>query len=273
MRLAVAGFHRSGTSLTAQILHEAGLFLGEEMLGAKESNPYGHFEDRQFLRMHRAVMRNQGPSWQNDEPYSYRLSAQQWRRMRQLARRRDLANADWGFKDPRVCFFLGPWKYIIPDLKVLVVYRDPGECVQSLESRQSSDFFDGDGASEDHLRFFTEPDHGLRLWDTYNRALLSFVSGHLDDCLVVPFSAIRSGEPLIEKVNARFGFSLPVVPTADVVDLEVSHRRRTPQRCFSADVARRVDETWRRFEEYAEATAPSLTTAGPAGPLTASGGA
>lgn len=50
--VGVAGFHRSGTSLLAQQLDGAGMHLGADGTGTNVSNTYGHFDDREFVRLH-----------------------------------------------------------------------------------------------------------------------------------------------------------------------------------------------------------------------------
>lgn len=257
-QLIVAGFHRSGTSLLAQLLHAGGLFLGDRLLGAAPSNPYGHFEDMEVLTLHRAILAAHedapGDAWQWDEPMAFHLSADHWDRMRKLVARRDTAHARWGFKDPRVCMFMGAWKYVMPDAKVVIVYRDPGECVRSMESRQSEEL--GEGVNvERNRRFFAEPDHGLKLWDSYNRALLAFAEAHVEDCLVLPFTALTVGFPVIERVNARLGLGLDPVDTDAVFDAQATSAREAAQRVHSEVVRRRVEETWARLESLSERTA------------------
>jgi hypothetical protein len=254
MQLVVAGFHRSGTSMLTQLLVEAGLFVGDDLLGAMPSNPYGHFEDREVLRLHRSILERHGDDWHWDSPFPFYIGPDHWRAMRQLIRRRELAHKNWGFKDPRVCLLLGAWKYLLPDARFVIIYRDPGECVRSLESRQAADYFAGKGPATDHLRFFREPDHGLRMWDTYNRALVSFARLHPADCLVLPFSRLAAGFPVVEEVNRRFGADLAVVPTTEVFDPGATGRRHAQQRVFSADVARRVEATWDELESLATET-------------------
>lgn len=252
MQLIVAGFHRSGTSLLGQLLLRAGLFLGDDLLGAMPSNPYGHAEDREFLRLHRAITESHGLGWQQDSAFGYYLAPDHWRRMRQLARRRDLAHAHWGFKDPRACLLLGAWKHVLPDARVLVLYRDPGECVRSLEARAARNVLRGTEGVADNRRFFTEPDHGLRLWDTYNRALLSFARAHRDDCLVLSFGRLVAGFPVTAELNRRFGADLAGTEVGAVLDADAAGRRTSPQRYFSDRVADRVAETWRGLEALAE---------------------
>lgn len=252
MQLIIAGFHRSGTSVLTQVLHAAGLFVGDELLGAGPTNPYGHFEDRAVLRLHRAILERHGDDWQWDAPAPFFVDRQHWRRMRGLVVRRELEHAAWGFKDPRVSLFLGHWKHVNPDAKVVVVYRDPGECVRSMESRSARSLFEEAGDPRRHGRFFTEPDHGLRVWDTYNRAVLAFVHAFPDDCLVLPFHAIPRGEEVVALVNDRLGFALDPAATAGVYDPAVTSRREAPQRVVHAETARRVTETWEALEALAE---------------------
>ena len=48
----VLGMHRSATSLSAMGLSRCNVHIGDNLLGADaNSNPYGHFEDRDFIRM------------------------------------------------------------------------------------------------------------------------------------------------------------------------------------------------------------------------------
>jgi len=252
--LIIAGFHRSGTSLLTQLLHAGGLFVGDRLLGAAESNPYGHFEDMEVLQLHRAILRAHGEDWQWDEPTAYHLSPAHWRRMRRFVAKRDVEHAHWGFKDPRVCLFMGAWKYVMPDAKVVVVYRDPGECVRSMESRQAEEMLRGLNVDR-NMRFFTEPDHGLKVWDSYNRALVAFAEMHVDDCLVLPFTSLTSDFPVMDRVNDRLGIGLEPVPTDAVFDAAVTSAREAPQRVHSPAVKARVEETWARLEALAERTA------------------
>ena len=53
---AIAGMHRSGTSLVAGLVRAAGLPMGEELVGASATNPHGHHEDRAFVALHDAAL-------------------------------------------------------------------------------------------------------------------------------------------------------------------------------------------------------------------------
>jgi hypothetical protein len=254
VQLIVVGFHRSGTSLTTQLVHAGGLFVGDDLLGAMPSNPYGHFEDKEVLELHRQVMDDHGVGWQVNEPQLFTLSPEQWSRMENFVARRDAHHNNWGFKDPRVCFFLGEWKYLMPDAKFLVVFRDPAECVRSMEARHGREYQQGSGDPDQHLRFFVEADHGLRLWDVHNRAISAFVASHLDDCLVVPFGLLERGLPLIRIINRRFGSKLREVPTEAVFDPEVTQARDAALWVHQRASGSRARRTWDDLMKLSERT-------------------
>lgn len=257
MQLVVVGFHRSGTSLLTQLLHSAGLFVGDDLLGARPSNPYGHFEDREVLELHRRILTDHGTNWQVDGPQLFHLDAVHWARMQALVARRDTSHRNWGFKDPRVCLFLGPWKHVMPDARFVMVYRDPAECVRSMQTRQAGDHFEQSGNSDHHLRFFREPDHGLALWDTHNRAMVAFARTHARDCLVVPFTHLQDGYPIVAAINRRFGGSLDEVPTEAVFDAGVATTRNSPQWSHDPGLAGRIHTTWDNLEDLTVRTEPA----------------
>jgi len=254
VQLIIAGFHRSGTSLLSQLLHSAGLFVGDRLLGARSSNPYGHFEDREVLRIHRGIMRRHGDTWHVDAPFGYHIGPDHWERMRELVIDRDTHHRNWGFKDPRVCLFMGAWKYVMPDAKCVIVYRDPGESVRSLEARLADEFNNDITRKRRDLPFFTQPDLGLRMWEAHNRALVSFAREYEDDCLVMPFTRLTENFPVVAHLNSRFGSDLDPVSTDTVFDPQVTSRRDAAQRVHDPVVQRRVEETWAALEELAART-------------------
>lgn len=251
-QLLVVGFHRSGTSLVGQLLHRAGLFLGDDLMGAKPSNPYGHFEDWEVVRFHDRLLSDHGDTWQVDSPRAYHVARRHWEWARDFVARREVEHGLWGFKDPRVCLFLPIWRHLLPDARFLVVFRDPAECVLSLERRHSSQMFEGEGAREQHLTFWTTPDHGLRMWDTYNRSVLAFVEANPDDCFVLPFRSLQEGFPVIDALNRRWDLGFEDIPTSAVFDPQATRGRDTNQSVHAAETAYRIERTWERLEGLVE---------------------
>lgn len=253
-QLIIAGFHRSGTSATAQLLHRAGLFLGYELLAALPSNPYGHFEDREVVGLHQGILADNARTWVVGEPLLPLVHDGRWARMRQMIERRNTEHALWGFKDPRACLFMAPWKYLMPDMKVLLVYRHFSETTYSLGQRHSSDLFLKRGQSYVHRRFWEEPDLALRMWLVHNKAMLGFARAYPEDTLAVSMDMIRDGFPVIWAVNQRWDLGLKDIPVAEVYDPRITVRRARRQAVSDRSLIERVGATWDALEELSRET-------------------
>ncbi len=248
-QLIIAGFHRSGTSATAQLLQRAGLFLGYELLDALPSNPYGHFEDREVVNFHSQLLADNDQTWMVGEPLLPMIGPQRWQRMRGMIEHRNSEHALWGFKDPRACLFLPAWKYLLPDARVLIVYRHFSATTRSLGQRHSSDLFQGRGSGPVHRRFFSDPDLALRMWLVHNKALLRFARAYPGDTLTVSVDMIRDGFPLCWALNHRWRLGLDDVPTGEVFDASVTTGRPTEKQPVSnRGLIGEVNATWVALE-------------------------
>lgn len=165
--VCVMGMSRSGTSLTARLLSQGGVYLGpeREMLWHRPSNADGHWENWPMMRLNEWLLRSRGGSWQAPPP----LPAG-WERSEALAAERCAARRYvertfggrglWGWKDPRNCL-TGPfWRQLIPDLRYVICLRNPLDVAASLERREGFDT----GAS-------------LRLWLEYLSAAFANTEG------------------------------------------------------------------------------------------------
>ena len=253
-QLIIAGFHRSGTSATAQLLQRAGLFLGYELLEALPSNPYGHFEDREIVTFHGQLLADNEQTWIVGEPLLPVIGPQRWQRMRGMIERRNSEHNLWGFKDPRACLFLMIWKYLMPDMKVLLVYRHFSESTHSLGRRHSSDLFLGIGNRQIHERFWRDPDLALRMWIEHNRVLLAFARAYPEDTLAVSMDMIRDGFPLLRVLEGRWHFGLEDVPLGEVYDPRIAARWTTKQPISNSKTAAKADEMWAELQALGRET-------------------
>ncbi|TCJ20696.1 hypothetical protein E0L93_00240 [Rubrobacter taiwanensis] len=254
VQVIVAGFHRSGTSLTAQILHRAGLFLGDRMLSEHASNPHGHFEDLEVLELHERILADNGLTWQVCGSSSLAIGELHRRQMQDLAGRRNAEHRLWGFKDPRVCLFLETWKEILPESKVLLVYRDPVRVCRSLHRRHAEHAIRGGDETSLHYRFWKVPDLALKMWLTYNRALLRFARTHREDVLAVSMDMLRDGLPLVNVLNERWELGLHEVPTSGVFDAGATARDREGHPVSNEDIISEAAEVWEELEEIGQRT-------------------
>ncbi len=145
MPICVAGMHRSGTSLVAKLLHEAGLFLGAEadILPAGPGNSEGHFENVRFIEINDAILELAGGTWDRLPTFeaNWHLDSRYDVLLGQAA---DLIGSfadrePWGWKDPRNSLTLPFWQRVIPDVKVVICVRNPLDVAQSLQARNQFD--------------------------------------------------------------------------------------------------------------------------------------
>ena len=247
-QLIIAGFHRSGTSATAQLLHRAGLFLGYELLEALPSNPYGHFEDREVVDLHQQILYGNERTWLVDEPFLPVVDRSDWQKMRQIIERRNTEHRLWGFKDPRACLFIMLWKYLLPDMKIVLVYRHFSEVTRSLAQRHSSELFLNRGNRLVHQRFWEEPDLALKMWLVHNNALLAFARAYPEDTLALSMGMIRDGFPIIRAIKQRWGLELEDVPLGEAFDPGVVAQRTGRQPVSDRRLIDKVEATRRALE-------------------------
>lgn len=228
--LLVAGMHRSGTSLTANWLEKCGVHMGDELIPADYSNPAGHYEDRVISHFQRQILRDNG--WASvfiTDSCPIRVSDARRQEALALIEARQHYQS-WGWKDPRTSLLLGFWKSLLPDMKVVAVYRSYAQVTDSLLRRESKR---GKRTRYRLLRtaqrlwragkfsFLNVPlvRSYLGTWYRYNTDILQFASAHPDDLLMLHVDdLLQHADSLISFVNNRWGFTLKPVPITDVYD-------------------------------------------------------
>lgn len=258
--IIVSGFHRSGTSLTAQLLNRSGLFMGDDLLGADYSNVYGHAEDREIVRLHDGILNDNGLSWQVDSPIELEVQEPRLRHMQQIIGQREAEHTVWGFKDPRVCLFLDVWKNLLPDVKALIVYRSPVETTSSLHRRAATGSLRGRGKYEFHRKFWEVPDLSLNMWVTYNNMLLKFAHIHPEEVLVLSFDMLRRGFPLISLLNQQWELGLEELPPSEVFDPNVTAESYNRAPVANTELIGDALKTWNALERLSRETENLLGT-------------
>lgn len=245
--LIITGFHRSGTSTLARLLSGAGLDLGTELIGANASNPYGHFEDREIVNFHTALLRDQGMSWHVTDDILPFVSARRWDELEHIAESRQTNSQIWGFKDPRACLFLNLWKHVLPDLRVCALYRNPAEAARSLHWRHAIDVHERRGPTELHHKFWNEPDHALRMWLVHNRALVRFGRLWPQDTHFLGFHDLQRGRDVVQELRTRWALHLKPVPPRTLIDPSLASD--TTKRPISVSTQVLVDRAMALWDE------------------------
>lgn len=162
--VAVVGCHRSGTSMVAGLLRQAGLPWSpdEHIMPASPANPEGYHEDLRVVSLHDSLLGAEGMSWclETAMPCGWltrlagRLSASL---ATDIAREQLEGRPAWGFKDPRTSLVIPLWAEACAradaELRILHVMRAPGAVARSLAVREG-----------------WAPDRGYRIWRSYTEA-------------------------------------------------------------------------------------------------------
>jgi hypothetical protein len=138
--VAIIGMHRSGTSMVAKLLQQAGLHLGneEDLMPPAEENPEGFYEHLDFVSLNDEVLNAAGAGWDCPPIAGFNWETQALDPFRERARNLVAtleAGAPWGWKDPRTSLTIPFWHSALGPFQVIAVVRNPLEVVTSLHRR------------------------------------------------------------------------------------------------------------------------------------------
>lgn len=257
-QLAIAGFHRSGTSMVAELFHNAGLFLGFDLLEPTESNKHGHFEDWDIMQFHNSLLDELGMNWKFTEGLLPHYSESNILDAIDLINHRNLWYKVWGFKDPRICLFLELWKGLLPDLKLVIVYRHYIRCASSLFKRHMLDILTCNGDAPQHLLFWQDPGLAFEMWLINNVRLIEFAKRYPNDCLLVSHDAILHGYPVVSKANEKFDLGLNG-KLSRTIDNDLT-TLQVPKAMLSSELISKLDKVWHDLNEIARSQDPHAAT-------------
>jgi len=204
--LIIIGMHRSGTSLTASLLQSAGLDIGSNLVGPHESNIRGHFENVDFLELHRKFLRSQGiqeDGWTLQE--NIEVEPLYLKEAKKIIIKND-SGKPWGWKDPRTTLFLDFWNNLLPQANFLMVYRSPWDVMDSLYRRNTDIFIQ------------RQPDLAAKIWLHYNKRIINFYNQFPERCLLVNIETmVNHCQEWLKGINEKFKLNL-AFPSSDIYD-------------------------------------------------------
>lgn len=185
--IVIAGMHRSGTAFLARALNLSGVYLGSlesltlTELNADQSNPRGHWESREFIKLGIETREFNKLNYQKI-PEKIKISEKIGNELKNavegLVKHPSIAG---GFKDPHTLLYLNEWMEFFPKNTIIIsIFRHPLKVAESLKIR------DGRGYEE-----------SIRIWKAHNRGLIRALEKH--EGFVLDFDWPK--EKLFEEIN------------------------------------------------------------------------
>lgn len=150
--LFVLGPHRSGTSIITLALKTLGFELGGPLIAANSGNETGYWEHQKALALNNTILTCANRAWNDPRSFDIRELAvtQQYPGLVDQAANIissiGSAGTQRALKDPRLCLTLPVWleacQRVSEDAHVIIVFRSPIECGQSLVRRDRANLQD-----------------------------------------------------------------------------------------------------------------------------------
>lgn len=218
----ILGSGRSGTSMLAGILHQAGYFLGDKLYPGRESNPRGFFEwgkinrinedilspyDRKglyalfyekIIKQHTVFSPGKNQHWLLALPDKTAVSSHDPAIIKQIGQ--VVRREPFCYKDPRFCYTLPVWKaYLKPDTAFICVFREPGITVESILKECST---------QDYLKdLHIDRRSAYRAWLCLHTHLLTRNTDGWDNFFFVHYNQVYDGSA-IEPLSRFLGVKL-----------------------------------------------------------------
>ncbi len=165
--VVILGMHRSGTSMVAEALASAGIYVGEpaELLTGQEDNPHGFWEREDVVTLDDAILAENGATWYRPPENTPVASPEQTEAITAIVDGMP-SDRSWLIKDPRQVLTWPLWEEAFTDAVVLYVYRNPFAVAASLQRRN------------DYPLSF-----GFALWEYYNQSAMAALQDRDVICL------------------------------------------------------------------------------------------
>src|SRR6478672_3116825 len=219
--------------MLTRLLHGCGLYLGpkDALMPPQADNPDGFWEHLGFVGLNDELLDELGGAWDLPPKNNKNLSEERLGQLRMKARLLidgfDSAQI-WGWKDPRNSLTLPFWEDLLPDLKTLIIVRNPLEVAYSMRKRNGTSYA-----------------FGLRLWEIYNRRLIEAAGNH--ERLFTHYDLFfGNAEKELHRIANFVGLADSKIPTAaDLVATKRRHTHFTIAQLVDAGVSAEVIELYR----------------------------
>ena len=198
--------------MVTRLLHRCGLELGPEsdLMPSQADNPEGFWEHLGFVALNDELLNELGGAWdlppKDNENFTHARLDPLRMKARLLIEGFDSAHV-WGWKDPRNSLTIPFWQDLLPDLKTLIVVRNPLEVAYSMRERNGTSY-----------------SFGLRLWEIYNRRVIE--AANAQERLITHYDLFFD-DPETELRRITHFIGLPDAEVANAAALVTRQKRHT----------------------------------------------
>lgn len=188
----ILGMHKSGTTLVAEILHESGINMVDDMQSNLSYEKGDKFERKTTNEINKALLDSHHSL--EKAPTDISLTEKQEQNIKQVIFSYEQRNEDWGFKDPRTCLTYEVWKRFLPDHKILIVYRNPYQVV--------SHYFNSTRRPDKRI---IRSYKALKNWKKYNELLIKIIERNAVPIFVINYQDLMSREEILQEISEFAG--------------------------------------------------------------------
>lgn len=189
----VLGMHKSGTTLVSQILHQSGINMvdgADTHAGYDKGNKY---ERSSMVAVNQNLLRSWGRFSLNfGRPSDLELTPAQKKRIRELTRECNAKYEHWGFKDPRMCYSYEFWKPLLPQHKIIAIYRSAEEVWLHYQKGPKR-------------RMLSVTLNLLKRWCEHNEGILNYLKSGPAEAIVMNYERFMNDPRELERLEKFVG--------------------------------------------------------------------
>jgi len=191
MIYVVFGVGFSGTTLVSELIHHSGIkMIDQDNDDYDHGNKYEHLDfqniNKEILSLSNDIVRHLRPT---DCPV--KLSEPLKKRMVSLIKKQDSKYKNWGFKDPRTAVTYPLWRELLPEHKIIIIFRDPSNNWYRRRWR---------GYRKRYENIWRAYKHLMQWWE-YNDVLLQYGCKQKKNFLLINYEELMSTEIEINRLS------------------------------------------------------------------------
>ncbi len=201
MIYTILGMHKSGTTLISQILHESSINMGDfdESKGYDDGNKYERLETHDLnIEVLGCEYKEHSLNISNVITADLPVSMETRGKLKNFIRNTNGKYPQWGFKDPRTCLTYGVWKQMLPEHRIIAIYRHPAELVTHYRRQQNSRL----------LTNFPVIWKSLHAWYVYNNEMLKILKKSESPYFLTEYNDLMAGDSVIKQLSEFTGTAL-----------------------------------------------------------------